>query len=440
MTIQLNAKMIQGEHCLLYHLLNDSELNHFHVSMIATQPNLPAIPMACHIFEGQSALLFMPKESLNMKLWLTDTTNTASHFIQLIQDTVENLLILSDHHLNLNNIYLDSEYCFINPYTQSPLFIYMPLRTDLFDNKIAFKNLLFEWIQHFEQPLNTHQQHYMLQLMLFLSKEQMTLKSLLMGLRELKNHANSENAHQKSSMISTPDVNHMNESNRHTTFENSNTEEKKSSQHSEKAIFNIKSWWQGILSRRNEKRFSEKSTDDIKKGINKFKFNSNLYSKSSVVSVNHEKLFDETNNKSDTILTDLSEPIIREWDYADSQGVLKQVVIEQTSFETVLLSKKNGVVEPKVLLRHSGNTEVFFIKNNKLSIGRNPAVNDIVIEDPIIGRIHAELHVHHDKIYVKDLNSLNGTWLNQTKIMANQFVEVKVGECIKVGKGELILL
>lgn len=436
MSIQLNAKMIQGEHCLLYHLLNDSELNHFHVSMIATQPNLPAIPMACHIFEGQSALLFMPKESLNMKLWLNDTTNTASHFIQLIQDTVENLLILSDHHLNLNNIYLDSEYCFINPYTQSPLFIYMPLRTDLFDNKIAFKNLLFEWIQHFEQPLNTHQQHYMLQLMLFLSKEQMAFKSLLMGLRELKNHANSENAHQKSSMSSSSALNHISASDRQTTLENPKTEEMKFSKHSKREIFSIKRWWQGILSRRNEKKTSVKPTEEVKEGINKFKFNS----KSSTLAVYHEKSLDETNTQAEAILTDLSEPIIREWDYADSQGVLKQGVIEQTSFETVLLSKKNGVVEPKVLLRHSGNTEVFFIKNNKLSIGRNPAVNDIVIEDPIIGRIHAELHVHHDKIYVKDLNSLNGTWLNQTKIMANQFVEVKVGECIKVGKGELILL
>lgn len=436
MSIQLNAKMIQGEHCLLYHLLNDSELNHFHVSMLATQPNLPAIPMACHIFEGQSALLFMPKESLNMKLWLSDTTNTASHFIQLIQDVVENLLTLSDHHLNLNNIYLDSEYCFINPYTQCPLFIYMPLRTDLFDNKTAIKNLLFEWIQHFEQPLNTHQQHYMLQLMLFLSKEQMSLKSLLTGLRDLRTQANSETAFQKSSMSPSLDLNHISASDRQTTLENSKTEEMKISKPSKSETFSIKRWWQGILSRRNKKTTSVKPTEEVKEAINKFKFNS----RSSTLAVCHENPLDKTNNQTEAVLTDLSAPITREWDYADSQGVLKQGVIEQTSFETVLLSKKNGAAEPKVLLRHSGKTEVFFIKNNKLSIGRNPAVNDIVIEDPIIGRIHAELHVHHDKIYLKDLNSLNGTWLNQTKIMANQFVEVKVGECIKVGKGELILL
>mgnify|MGYP000406514886 CR=1 FL=1 len=46
-------------------------------------------------------------------------------------------------------------------------------------------------------------------------------------------------------------------------------------------------------------------------------------------------------------------------------------------------------------------------------IGRDPEV-DYVIFDPKnrVSRKHAEIHFNNNKLHIKDLNSLNGTYVN----------------------------
>ncbi len=56
-----------------------------------------------------------------------------------------------------------------------------------------------------------------------------------------------------------------------------------------------------------------------------------------------------------------------------------------------------------------------FIVKSTLKVGRSPD-NDIVIDDPKISRKHAELSPVRDGILVKDMDSTNGTFINNKKI------------------------
>jgi len=67
-------------------------------------------------------------------------------------------------------------------------------------------------------------------------------------------------------------------------------------------------------------------------------------------------------------------------------------------------------------------------------IGRN-SESDIILRDLRASRNHALLLKAKEKYYLLDLNSKNGTFLNQKKV--KQKVRLKSGDCIKIGRTEL---
>ncbi len=66
------------------------------------------------------------------------------------------------------------------------------------------------------------------------------------------------------------------------------------------------------------------------------------------------------------------------------------------------------------------------------TIGRRQG--DLILsEDPLISGAHLRLFVEHGKPFVQDLGSSNGTLLNDSVINANEAMELKKGDVIKIG-------
>ena len=59
--------------------------------------------------------------------------------------------------------------------------------------------------------------------------------------------------------------------------------------------------------------------------------------------------------------------------------------------------------------------EVYFKELKKVTVGRESS-NDIIISQALISRKHSEFYVENEQLYVKDLNSTNGTFVNGTVI------------------------
>ncbi len=57
-------------------------------------------------------------------------------------------------------------------------------------------------------------------------------------------------------------------------------------------------------------------------------------------------------------------------------------------------------------------------KDYEFSIGRDPEINDIVIEDSSISRRHAIIYKKGERFYIRDNGSTNGTYINDEKITA----------------------
>ena len=67
--------------------------------------------------------------------------------------------------------------------------------------------------------------------------------------------------------------------------------------------------------------------------------------------------------------------------------------------------------------------EVYFKELKKITVGRESS-SDIMIPQALISRKHAEFYVENDQLYVKDLNSTNGTFVNGTGIKAPTLLNV----------------
>lgn len=61
------------------------------------------------------------------------------------------------------------------------------------------------------------------------------------------------------------------------------------------------------------------------------------------------------------------------------------------------------------------NNQIYPLKNLKTSIGRK-LDNDLVIQDSLISRYHAEIHLEDDKFHLVDLESTGGTFLNNKQV------------------------
>lgn len=80
------------------------------------------------------------------------------------------------------------------------------------------------------------------------------------------------------------------------------------------------------------------------------------------------------------------------------------------------------------------NKDFLFTISAKTVIGRNSG--DIVLEeDELLSSVHCELSPRLMEIFVKDLNSTNGTFINDQKIFPAQEVKLSIGDKVKIGTG-----
>ena len=73
-----------------------------------------------------------------------------------------------------------------------------------------------------------------------------------------------------------------------------------------------------------------------------------------------------------------------------------------------------------------------------LSLGRHPELVDEVVNDENVSRRHVRIAVREDRFYVEDLNSSNGTFLNETRLSPFRPVPLDYGAKVRLGK--LVLL
>ena len=83
--------------------------------------------------------------------------------------------------------------------------------------------------------------------------------------------------------------------------------------------------------------------------------------------------------------------------------------------------------------------EESYTLDKNLSIGRTPD-NDIVLADPFLSKKHARLSVREGKVFLEDLKSKNGTFLNGNRMEKGKEKPLKDGDKIRTGYIEFLFI
>ena len=93
---------------------------------------------------------------------------------------------------------------------------------------------------------------------------------------------------------------------------------------------------------------------------------------------------------------------------------------------------------PTLVIRAGGGRagETFLLGRDRLTVGRRPE-SDIFLDDVTVSRDHAILVRRNDDYYLDDLGSLNGTYVNRSRIESHRLTH---GDELQIGKYKLAFL
>jgi pSer/pThr/pTyr-binding forkhead associated (FHA) protein len=111
----------------------------------------------------------------------------------------------------------------------------------------------------------------------------------------------------------------------------------------------------------------------------------------------------------------------------DESGELRPVDLEEVTHEGATLVIRSG----------GGRAgEVFPVSGERMTIGRSPDA-EVFLDDVTVSRNHALLVSRRDGLYIDDLGSLNGTYVNRRRIESHR---LQNGDELQVGKYKLTYL
>ena len=108
----------------------------------------------------------------------------------------------------------------------------------------------------------------------------------------------------------------------------------------------------------------------------------------------------------------------------DETGEIRPVDLEKVTHEGATLVIRSG---------GGRSGEAFNVVGEKMTIGRSPDA-EIFLDDVTVSRNHALLVARRDGLYLDDLGSLNGTYVNRRRIESHR---LQNGDELQVGKYKL---
>ena len=105
-------------------------------------------------------------------------------------------------------------------------------------------------------------------------------------------------------------------------------------------------------------------------------------------------------------------------------------VEEELYGTTVLLKEVSDKPMHYLLALSEGGYEDIPITKFPFVIGKGRDWSDGVIHHTLVSRIHAQLEEEDGEVYITDLNSTNGTFINDVQLHANETVQMKTGDII----------
>lgn len=117
--------------------------------------------------------------------------------------------------------------------------------------------------------------------------------------------------------------------------------------------------------------------------------------------------------------------------YLDIKSMNVSKVNLNKGFSTLRLKSERENLHFKV--------EDIYVLSKSMTIGRQDK-NDIIIKDSFISGIHAQFILEDAEVYLKDLDSKNGVFINEEKLENNNRNLLRDRDVVKIGQVEFVFV
>lgn len=130
---------------------------------------------------------------------------------------------------------------------------------------------------------------------------------------------------------------------------------------------------------------------------------------------------------------------------------LKQAINQETENDQKNSDENENVLRPTEILSAPADKplgrliyqgihqcEDFTVKGEIFLIGKNGAQVDGVIQSEGVSRLHAKIYTKEGQFYLEDLNSTNGTYLNEVALEYHQPRPLSRGDRVRFGAEEYL--
>lgn len=138
----------------------------------------------------------------------------------------------------------------------------------------------------------------------------------------------------------------------------------------------------------------------------------------------------------ETFIQKIKRIISKESKYETSEDLTNDygLVQEECDFDedrTILLT---GTLNNGISLRQIGEEREITIipKEYPCIVGSSLKSSDLYIENPVVSRVHMRISEEMGEYFIEDLNSTNGTFINEKRIKSHQLEKIVVGDVITI--------
>lgn len=117
---------------------------------------------------------------------------------------------------------------------------------------------------------------------------------------------------------------------------------------------------------------------------------------------------------------------------SEEEATSEHPIVDLGEHETI----ESVVTATFVVKRGAKAGSRYLVTETFTTIGRHPE-SDIFLDDVTVSRRHAEVHRDGEAILLNDVGSLNGTYLNRTRIDSSS---LRSGDEVQIGKFKLVFL
>lgn len=458
----LTEKQINGDNCLVYAISETETIQTFHLGMLTTNRQLPAVPLNCQYVDGRESLIMPLHQLIPVKSLLENLKGPKlEQVLQMLGNSIQTLMA---YQLKPENIVFDERYIYTDSNYATVYLVYVPLKENYNEPKTALSNLLLNWMDLYMNGQGALAHPLFIQLLLKLRQESCSFRTLVDLL--VKNDWQQV----EPTIVERPNTNMPSYQPPQTV---SPFAEKMKAPAAEKEVkvvkaakhktqFNLKlkgvpMWlWApigaglllsaavGIIAPISPS--SKLGACMVIMAVSAYiaqklkeKFGHSLAVEKGTKKPQKASKNDETPKTE--VSEALRETAIKEAYYRESMPKVESVPFkapawETGSEETVLLSEQ--AAKAVLMVRMDEGPCYYSIQKDVVTIGRNPSVCDLVMDETGIGRMHAEVHHNQGIYYIKDNQSLNGTYVNGKRITSNQYFQLKSGDLIKIAHREVV--